>query len=170
MDDPGPSTAYYHRFASRADGPVRPPAASSPPLLGETTDPQAFLDAHARDGLYAVLNVERSATAAEIRDQYRSLASVYHPDKQPDEAHRRAAHARFTALQRAYEVLTDDAQRTVYDLFGEEGLRTKWEVGPRNLTKAQMRAHFLGEDEIRQRMEAAALVNSKVGDGGWGSA
>jgi len=163
MAEPGPSTDYYRRFAQTANGPVRPPSPSEEPMFGRNETPQEFLDTHATDSLYALLNVERAASTNEIKDQYRALASIYHPDKQPDEEHRRAAHARFTAIQRAYEVLTDDAQRTIYDMFGEEGLRTKWDVGPRNQSKAALRARFLKEDEVRRRLDAAALIDSQVG-------
>jgi DnaJ family protein C protein 11 len=163
MDEPGPSSRYYDQFAHTASGPILPPSGPQDALFGDDSDPQAFLDTHATDGLYALLNVERDASANDIKDRYRSLASIYHPDKQPDDEHRRAAHARFTAIQRAYEVLADDHQRTIYDMFGEEGLRTKWEVGPRNMTKAALRRRFLKEDEIRRRMDAAALIDAKVG-------
>lgn len=77
---------------------------------------------------------------------------VYHPDKQRDQARRLAAQNRFTAIQRAYEgrftealhedltlaVLTDPQKRAVYDMFGEEGLRTNWEVGPRLKTPEEV--------------------------------
>jgi DnaJ family protein C protein 11 len=163
-NDPGPSAAFYRRFPGGADGPLHPvdPSTSSPPLLDSAQSPRDFLDHAAQDGLYAILNVPRDASNAEIQARYRTLASQFHPDKQPDEPRRRAATARFQDIQRAHEVLTDPARRVVYDMFGEEGLRTSWEVGPRNMSAAQMRRHYQRQGEVKRKLDAESLVNSKV--------
>ncbi|KAL1408743.1 hypothetical protein Q8F55_005556 [Vanrija albida] len=161
MAGPGPSNAYYARFAQGATGPIHPPRGSEPALLEPTESAEAFVDAAASESLYAVLNVPSDASLAEIKDSYRSLASIYHPDKQTDDVRRAAAHARFTAIQRAHEVLTDTGTRTIYDLYGEEGLRTSWEVGPKNMSAARMREHYARQAGARWREEAEALVNSK---------
>jgi hypothetical protein len=59
---------------------------------------------------YAILDLETTATAAEIKSRYRQLAKRYHPDANRDDA---AAADKFHELQRAYEVLTQkmDAAR-----------------------------------------------------------
>ncbi|BEI82106.1 hypothetical protein CcaverHIS002_0212660 [Cutaneotrichosporon cavernicola] len=161
--DPGPSAAFYRRFPGGADGPLQPsdPSTASPPLLDTSQSPREFLDSATTDGLYAILNVPRDASNAEIQQRYRTLAAQFHPDKQPDEERRRAAHGRFQDIQRAHEVLTDPARRTVYDMFGEEGLRTSWEVGPRNMSPAQMRRHYERQGDVKRKLDAEALVNSK---------
>lgn len=63
---------------------------------------------------YAILGVQRTATAAEIKQAYRKLARKYHPDvsKEPQ------AEERFKAVQEAYEVLKDEQKRATYDQFG----------------------------------------------------
>lgn len=160
--DPGPSAQYYRRFPAGADGPIRPPSPPREPLLLPNETDREFLDAQAADGLYAILNLSRDASLSEIKERYRTLASMYHPDKQPDEARRRAATGRFQEIQRAHEVLTDPARRTVYDMFGEEGLRTSWEVGPRNMTEGQMKRHFQRQGDVKRKLDAEQLVNSKV--------
>ncbi|BEJ12803.1 hypothetical protein CspHIS471_0212630 [Cutaneotrichosporon sp. HIS471] len=161
--DPGPSAAFYRRFPGGADGPLQPsdPSTASPPLLDASQSPREFLDSATTDGLYAILNVPRDASNAEIQQRYRTLAAQFHPDKQPDEERRRAAHGRFQDIQRAHEVLADPARRTVYDMFGEEGLRTSWEVGPRNMSPVQMRRHYEKQGEVKRKLDAEALVNSK---------
>lgn len=60
---------------------------------------------------YAVLGLRSSATLADIKKAYRQLASQHHPDRNS------AADAalRFQAVQQAYEVLSDPAQRKAYD-------------------------------------------------------
>jgi DnaJ family protein C protein 11 len=157
MDDPGPSAAYIRSFPATADGPIRP-LDSSEPLLPPDADPMVEGQT---ESLYALLNLPSSASDAEIRERYRSLATTFHPDRQRSDDARRAAHSRFTEIQRAYEVLTDPTKRTVYDLFGEEGLRTSWEVGPRNRTPEEMRAHFQRQAYEKKQLDAEALVKPK---------
>jgi molecular chaperone DnaJ len=70
--------------------------------------------------LYAVLGVSRSATEAEIKRVYRKLARQHHPDVNPGNAE---AEEKFKAIAHAYDVLSDGAERKLYDEFGKEGLR-----------------------------------------------
>ncbi|KAI1459474.1 DnaJ-domain-containing protein [Annulohypoxylon moriforme] len=63
--------------------------------------------------LYAILEVERTATAAEITASYRRLALVHHPDKNPGNVE--AATETFQKLQVAYDVLSDTEKRAHYD-------------------------------------------------------
>jgi DnaJ-class molecular chaperone len=61
---------------------------------------------------YAVLGVQRGASADEIRAAYRKAARASHPDLHPKDA---TAHERFKRVQVAYEVLGDPARRAAYD-------------------------------------------------------
>lgn len=67
--------------------------------------------------LYDILNIERSASKAEIKKAYHKAALANHPDKVP-EADREAAEIRFKAASKAYEILSDDEKRGVYDVHG----------------------------------------------------
>jgi molecular chaperone DnaJ len=69
---------------------------------------------------YEVLSVERTADAEEIRRAYRRLAMKYHPDRNPGDAE---AEAKFKEAAAAYEVLSDEQKRRIYDQYGHEGLR-----------------------------------------------
>ncbi|XP_077515579.1 dnaJ homolog subfamily B member 6-like isoform X2 [Amblyomma americanum] len=69
---------------------------------------------------YAVLLVSRSATTDDIKKAYRKLALKWHPDKNPDK--KEEAERRFKEISEAYEVLSDDKKRKVYDRYGKEGL------------------------------------------------
>lgn len=69
---------------------------------------------------YNVLGVSKSATPEEIKKAYRKLAVKYHPDKNPDDA---TAQDKFKKISEAYETLSDEKKRGIYDQFGEEGLR-----------------------------------------------
>lgn len=57
---------------------------------------------------YSTLGVSKTATADEIKRAYRRLASQHHPDKGGDKV-------QFQAIQEAYSVLGDPAQRQQYD-------------------------------------------------------
>ncbi|XP_058786985.1 chaperone protein dnaJ A6, chloroplastic-like [Vicia villosa] len=68
---------------------------------------------------YTVLGVSRNSTKSEIKTAYRKLARNYHPDvnKEP------GAEDKFKEISNAYEVLSDDEKRSIYDKYGEAGLK-----------------------------------------------
>lgn len=70
---------------------------------------------------YKTLGVKKSASKKEIKKAYRKLALKYHPDKHKDKK-KEAATKKFEEIANAYEVLSDDDKRRVYDQVGEEGL------------------------------------------------
>lgn len=67
---------------------------------------------------YEILGVNKTASIGEIKRAFRKLAMKYHPDrnKEPD------AEAKFKEINEAYQVLSDEKQRKIYDQFGHEGL------------------------------------------------
>lgn len=73
----------------------------------------------ARD-YYEVLGVGRDADAQTIKKAYRKLALKFHPDRNPDDPE---AETRFKEASEAYEVLTNDEKRQIYDRYGHDGLR-----------------------------------------------
>ena len=66
--------------------------------------------------LYEVLEIESTATEAEIKTQYRKLAKKYHPDLNPGDEE---AEARFKEISAAYEILGNAEKRKQYDTYGE---------------------------------------------------
>jgi molecular chaperone DnaJ len=74
----------------------------------------------ARD-YYEVLGLERSASPAEIKKAFRTLARELHPDVN---SHDPEAEEKFKEAADAYEVLSDPERRRTYDTFGLEGLRS----------------------------------------------
>ncbi len=68
---------------------------------------------------YEVLNVDKSASDADIKKAYRKLAKQYHPDVNPGD---KAAEAKFKEVNEAYEVLSDSQKRAKYDQFGHAGV------------------------------------------------
>ncbi|KAL2344136.1 hypothetical protein Fmac_005421 [Flemingia macrophylla] len=68
---------------------------------------------------YSTLNVSPNATLQEIKASYRKLARKYHPDMNKNPG----AEEKFKEISAAYEVLSDDEKRSLYDRFGESGLQ-----------------------------------------------
>jgi len=68
---------------------------------------------------YEILEISRTATKAEIKKAYRKLAMKYHPDRNPGD---KEAEEKFKKINEAYQVLSDDEKRSIYDRFGKEGL------------------------------------------------
>ena len=65
---------------------------------------------------YAILGVPKTATASEIKKQFRKQALKYHPDRNQGN---KAAETRFKELSEAYEILGDKDKRSQYDNFGQ---------------------------------------------------
>lgn len=68
---------------------------------------------------YEVLSVDRGASSDDIRKAYKREALKHHPDRNPGDA---AAEEKFKACNEAYQVLSDDEKRRIYDQFGHAGL------------------------------------------------
>jgi molecular chaperone DnaJ len=66
---------------------------------------------------YEILGLQRNATKEDIKNAYRKLALLYHPDrnKQP------GAEETFKEVSEAYAVLSDDQKRRQYDTYGKVG-------------------------------------------------
>ena len=81
----------------------------------------------AKRDYYQVLEVNRSATEAEIKKAYRRLAMKFHPDRNQ---HDTEAEEKFKEAKEAYEVLTDAQKRAAYDQFGHAGVDAASRGGP----------------------------------------
>jgi molecular chaperone DnaJ len=68
---------------------------------------------------YEILGVERNASDEEIKKSYRKLAMQYHPDRNPGN---REAEEMFKEASEAYEVLSDQGKRDIYNRYGHDGL------------------------------------------------
>ncbi|MDR1478359.1 MAG: molecular chaperone DnaJ [Planctomycetaceae bacterium] len=68
---------------------------------------------------YEVLGISRNASKDEISSAYRKLAMKYHPDRNPSDTE---AVEQFKLCAAAYEILSNDEKRAIYNQYGHEGL------------------------------------------------
>jgi curved DNA-binding protein len=66
---------------------------------------------------YKILELDKSASEADIKKAYRKLARKYHPDLNPND---QAAKVKFQQINEAHEVLIDPEKRKKYDQYGKD--------------------------------------------------
>ncbi|HEY9184200.1 MAG TPA: J domain-containing protein [Salegentibacter sp.] len=96
---------------------------------------------------YKLLELDKSASQADIKKAYRKLARKYHPDLNPNN---KEAQARFQQINEAHEVLSDSEKRKKYDQYGKD-----WE-------------HADQYEEARRQQQAAGGARYGGGFGGYG--
>lgn len=69
---------------------------------------------------YEILEISKDADKSTIKKAYRKMAKIYHPDKNPND---NEAEHKFKLCNEAYQCLSDDQQRSIYDRYGKEGLQ-----------------------------------------------
>ncbi|KAE8900056.1 hypothetical protein PF005_g18437 [Phytophthora fragariae] len=107
------------------------------------------------DDYYENLGVARTATAQEIKTAYRKLAIKYHPDKNLGD--KLTAEANFKIVGEAYNVLSNDDTRKIYDIYGKEGL----EDGAQPMTKERAMEIFEEFFRFGEAMDPDAPDRSK---------
>ncbi len=68
---------------------------------------------------YEILQIDKNADATAIKKAYRKQALKYHPDRNQGD---KEAEEQFKKINEAYEVLSDESKRSIYDRYGKEGL------------------------------------------------
>lgn len=69
---------------------------------------------------YELLEIQTNADKETIKKAYRRLALKYHPDRNQGDAE---AEAKFKLINEAYEVLSNDESRAIYDRYGKDALK-----------------------------------------------
>ncbi|WIA38190.1 hypothetical protein OEZ86_001539 [Tetradesmus obliquus] len=70
---------------------------------------------------YKILGLDKGASAEDVKKAYRNQARKWHPDKHPN--NKDFAEEKFKEIAEAYDVLSDQQKRQIYDVYGEEGLK-----------------------------------------------
>jgi curved DNA-binding protein CbpA len=112
--------------------------------------------------LYETLGVDEHATDEQLKRAYRKAAMRFHPDR--NVGNEKAAHEKFQELKEAYAILSDPAQREVYDrIFAEQmqhfEARRQQEEAEREAREAQERE--AREVLYRERISVAMQFASK---------
>ncbi|MDO4182887.1 MAG: DnaJ C-terminal domain-containing protein [Coriobacteriia bacterium] len=113
--------------------------------------------ASATPDYYATLGVSRDATPEDIKKAFRTLARTHHPDAGGSEA-------KFKEINEAYEVLSDEKKRALYDQYGtakESEIPFGGGAGYGNVNMEDIFAGFGSWSEI--------LDSIRRGDGAFGS-
>lgn len=69
---------------------------------------------------YALLGIKKGASTDEIKKAYRAAAKKHHPDLVRDESKKEEAKKKFQEIQAAYDVLSDEKKRQMYDSLGHD--------------------------------------------------
>jgi molecular chaperone DnaJ len=83
---------------------------------------------------YNTLGVARNATTEDIKTAFRKLALKYHPDRNPGDP---TSETEFKDVSNAYEILSDVAKRSEYDIKGFVGRIPSAPPPPRPKPKQQ---------------------------------
>jgi len=92
----------------------------------QSSSPIRWFSSGGKQDFYDLLGVSKTASKAEIKKAYFQLAKKYHPDTNKDDD---TASEKFKEVTEAYEVLSDDKQRPLYDQFGHAGVDPNFQGG-----------------------------------------
>ncbi|KAJ0495219.1 putative DnaJ domain, Chaperone J-domain superfamily [Helianthus annuus] len=70
---------------------------------------------------YNILKVSRNVSDEDLKKSYKKLAMKWHPDKN---INNKLAESKFKQISEAYDVLSDVKKRQIYDMYGEEGVKS----------------------------------------------
>ncbi|XVE57661.1 hypothetical protein DITRI_Ditri04bG0107500 [Diplodiscus trichospermus] len=114
--------------------------------------------------LYALLHLSPDASDEEIRRAYRQWAQVYHPDKYQAPHMKETATENFQRICEAYEILSDENKRQIYDIYGMEGLKSGLELGPKlnKVEEIKEQLEKLKRMKEREKMSAHFLPSGTI--------
>ncbi len=114
---------------------------------------------------YKTLGVSKTATADEIKKAFRKLARKNHPDAGGDEE-------KFKELNEAYEVLSDEKKRQLYDQYGtanEHEIPYNWGGGSGGGTTVNFDDYGSWQDILNQVLRGEGVMGSDWDFGGGSS-
>lgn len=103
---------------------------------------------------YELLGVSKTATPDELKKAYRKLAMKYHPDKNPGD---KVAEQKFKDISEAYEILSNEDKRHMYDQYGHDGMKSSFGPGGFNFDR-----------DFTHGADLSDILNQFFGGGGFG--
>lgn len=111
---------------------------------------------------YNVLKVHRNASDEDLKKAYKRLAMSWHPDKNRDK--KIEAENKFKLISEAYDILSDPQKRQIYDLYGEEILKSGQFPPPSSAAAAASSSraaayrnhHYQQQQQQQQRQNATS--------------
>ncbi|ORX50062.1 DnaJ-domain-containing protein [Piromyces finnis] len=110
---------------------------------------------------YAILNVPKTATQDEIKNAYKKLCILYHPDKHSSDINKTVAQREFQKINKAYDILGNTKNKIIYDKYGEKGLDKTWDIGPLYKTPEQILSEFESQVKFKKEMELEHILKSR---------
>lgn len=104
----------------------------------------------AKRDYYDVLGVHKKATNQELKSAYRKLAKKYHPDTNPGDT---KAEQMFKEVTEAYNVLSDEEKRKLYDQFGHAAFDGSMGSNPEEYARGTNSHFWKSEDPGGTRTE-----------------
>ncbi len=92
-----------------------------------------------KEDYYKILEIDKSATKAEIKKAYRKQAIKYHPDKNPGN---KEAEESFKEAAEAYEILSDENKKARYDQYGHAAFENGGGFSQGGMNMEDIFSHF----------------------------
>ena len=113
---------------------------------------------------YKILEIDKSASEADIKKAYRKLARKYHPDLNPNDA---TAKQKFQKINEANEVLSDLEKRIKYDQYGKDWQHSEqFEQAQKQQRQGGSRQGFQGGGDFGGGEDFSDFFESMFGGGG----
>lgn len=119
---------------------------------GRRRPPQRDEKPEVKDEYYKVLGCEKTATGKQIRKCYRKLALKHSPDRGGDPEI-------FKKVNEAYEVLSDEKKRKLYDSYGKKGVEAGGD--PHGPDPSDLMSAFFGGGGQRRRRSSGPVTAKK---------
>jgi len=106
-----------------------------------------------KEDYYVTLGVEKNASSAEIKKAYRKLAMQHHPDRTNGDD------TKFKEIKEAYETLSDDNKRALYDQYGHnQPNQNSGGFGGFGFNHADVFSTFFGQGHNQQEQQVMVSI------------
>lgn len=115
---------------------------------------------------YKILELDKTATQADIKKAYRKLARKLHPDLNPND---QSAQEKFQRVNEANEVLSDPEKRKKYDQYGKDWEHAEaFEEAKKNQRHSNSNTNKTYTNYSGQQEDFSDFFESMFGGGGFG--